>query len=74
MVAKELMSKLQDEDSTAMAALFAEAAALPRLQRSPSSFYKPLPVEQSNNWAVKIYIPVFLLFCFILALFFSAFY
>lgn len=61
------MLKLQDEDSAAAAALFAQAAVLPQLQRSPASFYKPLPVEQSNNRAVKTYIPVFFPFVFILA-------
>lgn len=68
------MFKLQDEDSAAAAPLFAEAALLPHLERSPASFYKPLRVEQSNNRAVKTYIPVFFPFVFILALFFSAIY
>lgn len=74
MVVEELMFKLQDEDSAAAAPLFAEAASLPHLERSPASFYKPLRVEQSNNRAVKTYIPLFFPFVFILALFFSAIY
>lgn len=74
MVVEELMFKLQDEDSAAAAPLFAEAASLPHLERSPGSFYKPLWVEQSNNRAVKTYIPVFFPFVFILAPFFSAIY
>lgn len=73
-VVEELMFKLQDEDSAAAAPLFAEAAVLPQLERSTASFYKPLRVEQSNNRAVKTYIPVFFPFIFILALFFYAIY
>lgn len=74
MVVEELMFKLQGEDSTATAPLFAEAAVIPLLERSPASFSSRYQWNKVITELLKYISLYFSPLVFIPAFFFSAFY